>query len=112
MHVKQITFNRLHKFAENGATFTPAQIAAASYLILVGSPNGGAHAYPVPANLIPVAPGPVTIPFSAVGFTPVAGIPYTIQVVVGVDGVESDASKAVTFTNSFTPVAVDSVSLS
>jgi hypothetical protein len=112
MRAKQITFTRLHKFAENGAAFTEPQIAAASYALVVGSAGGGSRAYSIPSSLIPVAPGPVTVPFSSVGFNPVPGIAYTVQVVVGLDGVESNASKPVSFTNSFTPAPVEAVSIS
>lgn len=112
MHAKQVSFTRLHKFVENGVAFTPAQIAAASYSVAVASAGGGAHVYPIAASLLAGTAAQVTVPFSAFGFTPAPGVAYVIQVLVELDGVQSDASKPVTFTNSFTPAAVDSVAVS
>lgn len=111
--VSRVTFHRLHKFKENGVAFTPAQIAAAQYTVLVGSP-GGQKSYAVPAALLAnLAPNvPVTVPFSSIGFVPVPGTTYHISVVVTLDGVTSDVSPEVSFTNSLTPAPVDTVSVS
>ena len=112
MLAKQITFLRPQKFLENGAPVSPAQHAAATHTVLVGSPTGAAHAYTVPAALVPAGTGPVAVPFAALGFAPTAGVTYTVQVVTTIDGVDSEVSKPVTFTNSFTPAAPEAVSIS
>ena len=112
MRAKQITFNRPASFVENGVPLTPAQMAAANYVVSVASNSGGTRDYTVPAAFIAGESGPVTVPFAALGFAPVPGVQYYVQVLVEVDGVQSSASPAVTFTNSYTPAAPDSVSVS
>jgi hypothetical protein len=113
MQATRVVFHRLHKFVEGGVAFTPAQIAAATYKVLVGSKLAAQQAYAVPAAVFAgLAPhAPVTVPFNAIGFTPVPGVEYHVSVVVTVDNVDSPASTPIVFTNSLTPAAVDSVSV-
>lgn len=114
MRASRVTFHRLHKFVENGAAFTSDQVLAAAYKVLVGSVSGGAQSYDVPPALF-VGKAPtdaITVTFALLGFTPVSGVTYHVQVVATVDGVDSPASAEVTFTNSFTPSAPDAVSVS
>jgi len=114
MQAKQVVFHRLHKFVEGGVAFTPAQIAAAQYKILIGSASAAQQEYAVPASaLTSLAPtAPVTVPFNAIGFAPVPGVTYHVSVVCVLDGISSPVSPTVTFTNSLTPAAVDTVSVS
>ena len=90
MHFTKVNFHRLHKFVENGAVFTPAQIAAATYKVLIASAAGGSQSYTVPPTL--TASGvdaQVAVTFAALGFTPVPGVTYTVQVMASLDGVDS-----------------------
>lgn len=114
MSASKITFHRLHKFKENGVAFTPAQIAAATYKVLVGSSGAAQQSYLVPASaLAGLAPtAPVTVSFSSIGFTPVPGVTYHVSVVAVLDGVVSDASPDVVFTNPLTPAGVEAVAVS
>jgi hypothetical protein len=111
MHATKIIFHRPHKFVEGGVAFTPAQIAAATYKVLVAAPNKAQVTYTVPASALAGAAPIVTVPFSSLGFQPVAGVTYSLSVVVDVDATESPVSPTISFTNSLTPAAVDSISV-
>ncbi len=116
MNAKQISFVRPHRFVEGSTAFTPAQIAAAAYKVVVAADKAAQQSFEVPAALLTApastAGAPVVVPFSAIGFTPVAGVKYVASVVVTLDGVDSAASAPVTFTNSLTPAVVDKVYVS
>ena len=112
MHAKQFSFVRLHKFVESDVAFTPAQIAAVTYTAIIASAAAGAKQYPIPASITGTSTGVVTVPFSELGFTPKPGENYVVQVVATLDGVDSPASSPVTFSNSFTPAGVASVTIS
>jgi hypothetical protein len=114
MLATKVSFNRLHKFVEADTVFTAAQMANAAYVVLVGSPELGQLSFPVPPPVVNATkPGdPVVVTFAQLGFKPVPGTSYTVQVVCMLDGLESPASTPVTFANSLTPAAPVAVTVS
>lgn len=114
MLATKISFNRLHKFVEADTVFTPAQMASAAYVVLVGAAQEPQQSFPVPQSVVNATkPGDaVTVTFAQLGFKPVPGTSYTVQVVCMLDGLESPASESVRFANSLTPAAPAAVTVS
>jgi len=114
MLATRVSFNRLHKFVEADVAFSPAQMASAAYVVLVGAAGNGQQSFPVPPSVVNATrPGdPVVVTFAQLGFKPAPGTSYTVQVVCMLDGLESPASTPVTFANSLTPAAPAAVTVS
>lgn len=95
--MKEFQFTLVTEYTD-GSVIPAALLATQAYTLMIDTVNPPVKQFPVPAaNVAAAVGGIVTVLFSDVGFTPVAGQAYFADVIDDVSGVNSAASNEASF---------------